>query len=275
MTDLQSLGFYPREFKLFEEFISHPNGMILVTGPTGSGKTTTLYSALKYLASPDVNIVTIEDPIEMVVEEFNQVAVKPRIGITFAAALRTILRQDPDIIMVGEVRDAETAQNAVQAALTGHLVFATLHTNDSGTAIGRLMDLTVEPFLLSSTLIGIIAQRLVRTICQSCKKKAFLTPDQINTLRMKMPEGSNKKLPVYYGEGCAACRGTGYLGRTSIFEVMPVNDKITRLINQRSDTKEIMKVARLDGMATLREVAIKKLAQGVTTFEEIIRVTSE
>lgn len=249
--------------------------MILVTGPTGSGKTTTLYSSLKYLSAPDVNIVSIEDPIEMVVEDFNQVAVQPNIGITFASALRTILRQDPDIIMVGEVRDSETANNAVQAALTGHLVFATLHTNDSATAVGRMLELGVEPFLLSSTLVGVLAQRLVRKICQHCKKRTFLTPDQISTLRMKMPEDSNRKLPVYYGEGCPACRGTGYYGRVALFEVMPVTDKIVRLINQRADTKEIMKVARQDGMLTLREVAIKKLAQGVTTFEEVIRVTTE
>jgi general secretion pathway protein E len=275
LQDLSSLGFYPSEYKLYESFVSRPDGMILVTGPTGSGKTTTLYSSLKYLAGPDVNIVSIEDPIEMVVEEFNQVAVHNRIGITFASTLRTILRQDPDIIMVGEVRDAETAANAVQAALTGHLVFATLHTNDSPSAVGRMLDLEVEPFLLSSTLVGVAAQRLVRMICQHCKKKTFLTPDQINTLRMKMPEKSEKKLPVYYGEGCPACRGTGYYGRTAIYEVMPVSQKIVRLINERADTKEIMKVARLDGMLTLRETAIKKLAQGVTTFEEVVRVTAE
>jgi len=275
MQDLAALGFYPREYKLFESFVSRPNGMVLVTGPTGSGKTTTLYSALKYLAAPDVNIVSIEDPIEMVVEDFNQVAVHPNIGITFASALRTILRQDPDIIMVGELRDAETAANAIQAALTGHLVLATLHTNDSGAAVGRMLDLDVEPFLLSSTLVGVVAQRLVRSICQHCKRKTFLTPDQISALNMKMPEGSSKKLPVYYGEGCTACRGTGYFGRSALYELLPISDKIIRLINERADTKEIMKVSRLDGMLTLREVAIRKLAQGITTYEEVLRVTTE
>ncbi len=275
LQDLSALGFNKREYNLYESFVDRPNGMILVTGPTGSGKTTTLYSSLKFLASPDVNIVSIEDPIEMVVEEFNQVAVNPRIGISFAAALRTILRQDPDIIMVGEVRDSETAANAVQAALTGHLVFATLHTNDSASAIGRMLDLGVEPFLLSSTLVGIVAQRLVRVICQHCRAKTFLTPDQINLLHMKMPEDSNRKLPVYYGEGCAACRGTGYYGRSALYEVMPISTKIARLINERADSKEIMKVARLDGMMTLREAAIKKLAKGVTTFDEVLRVTVE
>ncbi|HOX44908.1 MAG TPA: ATPase, T2SS/T4P/T4SS family [Myxococcota bacterium] len=275
LQDLSALGFNPRDFKLYEEFIVRPNGLVLVTGPTGSGKTTTLYSSLKYLASPEINIVSIEDPIEMVVEDFNQVAVKPNIDITFGSALRTILRQDPDVIMVGEVRDAETASNAVQAALTGHMVFATLHTNDSGSAIGRILDLGVEPFLLSSTLVGIVAQRLLRLICVQCKRKTYLTPDQINLLHMKMPEDQNRRLPIYHGEGCPACRGTGYVGRTAVYEVMPVSDKICKLINQRSDTKEIMKVARLDGMMTLRETAIKKLAQGLTTFEEIMRVTVE
>jgi general secretion pathway protein E len=275
LQDLKALGFYQREYQLFESFVTRPNGMVLVTGPTGSGKTTTLYSSLKFLASPELNIVSIEDPIEMVVEDFNQVAVKNNIGITFAKALRNILRQDPDVIMVGEVRDGETAANAVQAALTGHLVFATLHTTDSGSAIGRLMDLDVEPFLISSTLVGIVAQRLVRMICQHCKSKSILTPDQINALHMKMPEDSTRKLPVFFGEGCPACRGTGYFGRTALYEVMPISSKIVRLINERSDTKEIMKVARLDGMMTLREAAIKKLAQGVTTFDEVIRVTVE
>ncbi len=275
LQDLGSLGFYPAEFKTFESFIDRPEGLVLVTGPTGSGKTTTLYSALKYLAGPEVNIVSIEDPIEMVVDEFNQVAVHTHIGITFASALRTILRQDPDIIMVGEVRDAETASNAVQAAMTGHMVFATLHTNDSATAVGRMLDLNVEPFLLSSTLVGVVAQRLLRTICQECKKKTFLTPDQISALRMKMPDDSAKKLAVYYGEGCPACRGTGYYGRSALYELMPVSEKIVRMINERADSKEIMKAARADGMMTLREVAIRKLAQGITTFEEVIRVTPD
>ncbi len=275
MQDLSSLGFFPREYELFEGFISRPHGMILVTGPTGSGKTTTLYSALKTISRPDINIVSIEDPIEMVVEEFNQVAVHPQIGLSFAAALRNILRQDPDVIMVGEVRDGETAFNAVQAALTGHLVFATLHTNDSGTAVSRMFDLGVEPFLLSSTLLGVIAQRLLRTICQHCRTSTFLTEEQIEALHIKMPEGSSKKLTVHYGEGCPACRGTGYFGRTAIYEVLPVTDKVVRLMNERSDAKEIVKAARIDGMTTLREAGIKKLAQGHTTFEEVLRVTAE
>ena len=273
MQSLPSLGFFPHDYELFEDFISRPHGMILVTGPTGSGKTTTLYSALKTISRPDINIVSIEDPIEMVVEEFNQVAVHPQIGLTFAAALRNILRQDPDVIMVGEVRDGETAFNAVQAALTGHLVFATLHTNDSGSAVSRMFDLGVKPFLLSSTLLGVVAQRLLRTICQHCRAGTFLTEEQIEALHIKMPQGDGKKLTVFYGEGCPACRGTGYFGRTAIYEVLPVNDKIVRLMNDRSDAKEIVKAARIDGMMTLREAGIKKLAQGHTTFEEVLRVT--
>jgi general secretion pathway protein E len=275
MQDLSALGFSQREYNLYENFVSRPHGMVLVTGPTGSGKTTTLYSSLRFLANPEINIVSIEDPVEMVVEDFNQVAVKPNIGITFASALRTILRQDPDVVMVGEVRDAETAANAVQAALTGHMVFATLHTNDTGSAIGRMLDLEVEPFLLSSTLVGVVAQRLVRVICNQCRAKTHLTPDQIAMLKMKMPEDDKRRLPVQYGEGCPACRGTGYFGRSALYEVMPISDKIVRLINERADSKEIIKVARLDGMMTLREAAIKKLAQGVTTFEEVLRVTVE
>jgi general secretion pathway protein E len=275
LQDLSALGFDRSDYKQYESFITRRNGLVLVTGPTGSGKTTTLYSSLKYLCNPDINIVSIEDPIEMIIEDFNQVAVPPVVGITFASALRTILRQDPDVIMVGEVRDADTAGNAVQAALTGHMVLATLHTNDSGAAVGRMFDLDVEPFLLSSTLAGVVAQRLARVICQECKQKTFLTPDQINMLQMKMPEDNKRRLPVFFGQGCAACRGTGYFGRTAIYEVMPVSNKIVRMINEKADTKEIVKVARLDGMTTLREAAIKKLAQGVTTFEEVMRVTVE
>jgi general secretion pathway protein E len=275
MQDLSSIGFFEREYELFKSFIARPNGMILVTGPTGSGKTTTLYSALKLLSGPEVNVVSIEDPIEMIVEDFNQLAVHPQIGITFASALRSILRQDPDVIMVGEVRDGETANNAVQAALTGHLVFATLHTNDSAAAVGRMLDLGVEPFLLSSSLCGVLAQRLMRTICQECKSGTYLTPDQVGTLKMKVSRDRGRKLPVFYGEGCPTCRGTGYYGRTAIFEVLPVTEKIVRMINQRTDSVEIQKAARLDGMMTLREVAVKKLAQGITTFEEVVRVTNE
>jgi general secretion pathway protein E len=247
--------------------------MILVTGPTGSGKTTTLYSALRALSTSEVNVTTIEDPIEMVYEDFNQVLVQPKIEITFASALRTILRQDPDIIMVGEIRDFETAQNAVQAALTGHLVFSTLHTNDAATAVTRLLDLGVEPFLISSTLIGAVAQRLVRKICPHCKKETQLGAEELKVLKFPVQD-PNQKLTVFYGEGCLECRQTGYFGRTGLFEVLEVNEKQKKLINARADASELRKAAVEDGIMLLRECAIKKLAMGITTFEEVIRVTA-
>ena len=274
MQDLENLGFFPRELELFNRFISHTHGMILVTGPTGSGKTTTLYSALKKLASPTVNIITIEDPIEMVYEEFNQVAVQPKIDITFANALRTILRQDPDIIMVGEIRDRETATYAIQAALTGHLVFSTLHTNDTASTITRLLDLGIEPFLISSTLIGVVAQRLVRKICPHCKKETYLSEDELVLLGIPVKD-RKKKYRVWYGEGCLECRHTGYLGRTGIFEVMEITEKVKKLINKRAPASEIKKTAVDEGMMVLRELAIKKLGLGITTLEEVLRVTAE
>ena len=275
IQDIEGLGFFPREREVFENFIAEPNGIILVTGPTGSGKTTTLYSTLKVLATENVNVTTIEDPIEMVMEQFNQVAVQPKVGITFASALRTILRQDPDIIMVGEIRDKETAENAVQSALTGHLVLSTLHTNDTATSVTRLIELGIKPFLVASTLIGVVAQRLVRRICPQCKQDTVLTRDQIQALNIQIPEGQEGSLPVRYGEGCASCRDTGLFGRTGIFEVMPVTDRIHRLIIQEASSLEITKAARMDGMMTLRECAIKKLAEGETSFEEVLRITTE
>ncbi|MFA6033249.1 MAG: GspE/PulE family protein [Myxococcota bacterium] len=271
--DLSELGFFPEEMELFESFIAQPNGMVLVTGPTGSGKTTTLYSALRELATPDVNITTIEDPIEMVYEGLNQTAVQTRIDVTFASALRSILRQDPDIIMVGEIRDQETADMAVQSALTGHMVYSSLHTNDTAGTIGRLLELGVKPYLLASALTGIVAQRLVRTICPHCRKEAFLTPDQIAALEIRIPEGANRRLPVKFGEGCVACRNTGYLGRTGLFEVLKMSDKIRRLIKEHADSAEILKTARADGMITLRENGIRKMAMGITTFDEVISAT--
>ena len=273
MQDLSELGFFPREFELFNTFISQPHGMILVTGPTGSGKTTTLYSALRALSTSEINITTIEDPIEMVYDEFNQVAVQPKIEISFASSLRNILRQDPDVIMVGEIRDFETAQNAVQAALTGHLVFSTLHTNDAASAVTRLLDLGVEPFLISSTLIGTVAQRLVRQICPHCKKEKLLEPEDLKLLRFPVKD-AGQKLPVFFGEGCLDCRQTGYFGRIGLFEVLEMNEKQKKLINARADSVELRKAAVEDGMMLLRECAIKKLAMGVTTFEEVLRVTA-
>ncbi len=274
MQDIENLGFFPRELELFNRFLTHTHGIILVTGPTGSGKTTTLYSALRKIASPAVNVVTIEDPIEMVYEEFNQVAVQPKIDVTFANALRTILRQDPDIIMVGEIRDRDTASHAIQAALTGHLVLSTLHTNDTASAITRLLDLGIEPFLISSTVIGIVAQRLVRKICPHCRKEKTLSEDDLKMLGIAVKDRA-KHYQVWSGEGCSECRNTGYLGRSAIFEVMELGDKIKKLCNQRAPGNEIKKAAVDDGMMILREVAIRKLGLGITTVEEVLRVTAE
>ncbi len=273
MQDLEELGFFARELALFKKFISHTHGIILVTGPTGSGKTTTLYSALKELSTPDVNITTIEDPIEMVYEEFNQIAVQPKIEITFASSLRTILRQDPDIIMVGEIRDFDTAQNAIQAALTGHLVFSTLHTNDAASSITRLLDLGVEPFLISSTLIGVMAQRLLRKTCPHCKQPVELGSDELKELRIPLKDQAQKVM-VYEGAGCLECRQTGFLGRTGIFEVLEVTEKIKKLINARADSSELVKTGVEEGMMLLRECAIKKLGMGVTSLDEVLRITS-
>jgi Type II secretory pathway, ATPase PulE/Tfp pilus assembly pathway, ATPase PilB len=271
LRDLSGLGFYEDELKTFAEWIKRPHGIILVTGPTGSGKTVTLYSALKSLASPEINITTIEDPIEMVWDEFNQTSVQTKIGITFPSALRTILRQDPDIIMVGEIRDEETAQNAVQAALTGHLVFSTLHTNDSATSVTRLIDLGIQPFLISSTLVGTMAQRLMRRICEDCKRNRPLSVDEAGMLNLQAPAG--KRIIVKEGAGCIRCRNTGYFGRTGIFEILPIDNAIRDLIDHSEDFLKIKEMAVKRGMRTLRQSALRKLAEGVTSFEEVVRVT--
>ena len=273
LQDLEEIGFDAREYELFRSFITRPYGIILVTGPTGSGKTTTLYSALKTVATPEVNVVTIEDPIEMVHDRFNQVAVQPQIGVTFASTLRTILRQDPDIIMVGEIRDLETAENAVQAALTGHLVFSTLHTNDSASSITRLMELGIPSYLLSSTVIGVMAQRLVRKICEHCEATHDLLPEEAEAVGLAWDK--HRKITVKYGEGCPQCRGTGYKGRTGIFEVMEVNERIRAVLREKADAEMIARTAIADGMVTLREAAVSKMLKGETTFDEVIRVTGE
>jgi general secretion pathway protein E len=271
LRDLSSLGFYDEELRIFNEWLRRPHGIILVTGPTGSGKTTTLYSALRILSTPDVNITTIEEPVEMIYEEFNQTSVQPKIGITFASALRTILRQDPDIIMVGEIRDLETAQNAVQAALTGHLVFSTLHTNDAPSSVTRLIDLGIQPFLISSTLIGSMAQRLVRNICTHCSRHRPLTREEAAMLGLQPPPG--KRIVVREGAGCMKCRNTGYFGRSGIFEMLQVDNSIRELIDRGEDFLTIKEQAVKNGMRSLREAALRKLAEGITTFEEVVRVT--
>jgi general secretion pathway protein E len=271
LRDLSGLGFYADELQMFGEWIKRPHGIILVTGPTGSGKTVTLYSALKSLASPEINITTIEDPIEMVWDDFNQTSVQTKIGITFPSALRTILRQDPDIIMVGEIRDEETAQNAVQAALTGHLVFSSLHTNDSATSVTRLIDLGIQPFLISSTLVGTMAQRLMRRICEDCKRNRPLSVEEAGMLNLQAPPG--KRIIVKEGAGCIRCRNTGYFGRTGIFEILPIDNAIRDLIDRSEDFLKIKEMAVKRGMRTLRQSALRKLAEGVTSFEEVVRVT--
>ncbi len=268
MQKLDRIGFYPREYQLYSTFIRKPNGIVLVTGPTGSGKTTTLYSSLKTISSPEINIVTVEDPIEMVMEDFNQVGVQTAIGVTFATVLRNILRQDPDVLMIGEIRDRETADNAIQSALTGHLVLSTLHTNDAPTAITRLLDIGVPAFLITSTVNGIIAQRLLRSICQECRYERLLTSDEMIYLGLE-----TKEYKVCEGKGCDACRGTGYKGRTGIFEVLEFTDQLRAKITEQTDMAEIYAVAKSDGMVTLRELAIQKLMEGQTTFNEIVAVT--
>ena len=269
LQDLDALGFFPDDLKRWVDFINQPTGIILVTGPTGSGKTTTLYSTLNHIAKPELNLTTIEDPIEMIFEPFNQVLVQNKIDLTFAAILRTVLRQDPDVIMIGEIRDPETAQMAVQAALTGHLVFSTVHTNDAPSAITRLLDLDVEPFKIASTLIGVMAQRLVRMICDHCRAETVLTAEQVELLDINIAPGAEARLPVQYGEGCVRCRGTGLYGRTGIFELMPVNSTIRNLIKRNATAEEVERAARADGMHTLRERAIRKMASGETSFEEV------
>ena len=277
LRDLGELGMTDLQLEHAKEFLARPTGLVLVTGPTGSGKTSSLYAALRTVSSPEVNVVTIEDPIEIILDSLNQVAVQPKIGLTFAEALRHVLRQDPDVVMVGEVRDSDTALIATQAALTGHLVLATLHTNDSATAITRLLELGVDPFVLSSTLVGVIAQRLVRLVCTDCRVETFLTPDQMSMIGLDVDalveSGQEPQLMVATGEGCVKCRGTGLVGRTGVFEVMEVDDKIRKLLIARAGSKDILAQARNDGMMTLREAALRKLGKGLTSFEEVLRVT--
>jgi general secretion pathway protein E len=268
LQDLDSMGFYSRELTLYNSFIRRPNGIILVTGPTGSGKTTTLYSTLRTLSSPEVNIVTVEDPIEMVMEEFNQIGVQQGIGVGFDSILRNILRQDPDIIMIGEIRDRETAENAVQAALTGHMVLSTLHTNDSVSAIIRLLDLGVPSFLISATVIGIIAQRLVRRICPHCKTSRELTYDERHYLQL-----TKKSYTVWEGQGCKECRSTGYKGRTGLFEVLDMSERLKALITGSVSLADLVAAAGENGLVSLRQVAINKMLEGLTTYEEVVAMT--
>lgn len=251
-------------------------GMILATGPTGSGKTTTLYTILKELSTREVSIITIEDPIEYSLEGIDQIQVNQRTGLTFAAGLRSILRQDPNVIMVGEIRDEETASIAVNAALTGHKLLSTIHTNDAATTLPRLLDMGIEPFLVASTVNVAIGQRLVRTICNDCKTKKTITDAEFNNLASQLPkELMDNRREFYYGKGCSSCGGTGYFGRVGVYEIMEMNDFIREAIMRRADAGEIKKIALKNGMITLLEDGFRKAIAGMTTIEEILRVVHE
>jgi type IV pilus assembly protein PilB len=271
VLDLTKLGFEQKALQEFEEAIHSPFGMVLVTGPTGSGKTTTLYSALSTLNNTDVNIMTAEDPVEYNLMGINQLQIKEEIGLTFASALRSFLRQDPDIIMVGEIRDFETAEIAVKAALTGHLVLSTLHTNDAPSTISRLLNMGIEPFLVSASVLLILAQRLCRKICEHCKEEEKIPAPAL--LKLGFSEDEIKTLKCFKGKGCPACGGTGYKGRIALYEVMPVREELKDLILEGAPATEIKKTAIRLGMKTLRMSGLTKVKEGITSIEEVLRVT--
>ncbi len=269
--DLEMLGFFEDDFEKYKRLITMPFGIVLVTGPTGSGKSTTLYSSLRMLSSPEVNITTVEDPIEMIHEEFNQIGVQPAVNVTFGSVLRNILRQDPDIIMVGEIRDLETAQAAVQAALTGHLVLSTLHTNDSVSTIFRLLDLGIPPYLVHSSLTGVVAQRLVRKICPHCIETFEMEASELADLGLSVPgEGP---FQLKHGKGCIKCRNTGYRGRTGIYEILPYTEDLKRMTSNDASLGDLRQKAAEEGLVSLRNSGIKKMLRGQTTYQEILRVT--
>ena len=268
---LSDLGMDGRKVGMFNRLIKSPYGIILVTGPTGSGKTTTLYAALSTINSPEVNIITIEDPIEYQIDGIGQIQVNPKIDLTFAQGLRSIVRQDPDVILVGEIRDRETAEIAIQSSLTGHLVFSTLHTNDAASAVTRLIDMGIEPFLVTSSVIAIIAQRLVRVLCPKCKEP--YTPDDESLANLGVDKGRLEKQPVYRKMGCAACMNTGYRGRSAIFEILVLDDPLKRLILKTSDSNQISDEAMKRGMTNLLQDGAQKVLEGITTIEEVFRVT--
>lgn len=268
--DLTKLGMDDASLAHMDALIREPHGIVLITGPTGSGKTTTLYAALSRLDAGALNIMTVEDPIEYDLDGISQTQVNTRIEMSFARALRTILRQDPDVVMIGEIRDIETAQIAVQASLTGHLVFATLHTNDAVSAVTRLVDMGVEPFLLSSSLIGVGAQRLVRRLCMECRKPFAANPEQLRTLGFTPTDGT-----FYTAQGCPACNHTGYRGRTGIYELLTVDDDLRRLVHDRASEQVLRAHAVAHGMRSLRDDGMRLAAQGVISLEEVVRVTRE
>ncbi|BDU50197.1 type II secretion system ATPase GspE [Haliovirga abyssi] len=271
MINLENLGFEKENLEKFRKLIRKPHGIILVTGPTGSGKTSTLYGALNEINTLDKNIITLEDPVEYQLKIINQVQVKSDVGLTFASGLRSILRQDPDVIMVGEIRDKETAEIAIESAMTGHLVFSTLHTNSAAGTITRLIDMGVEPFLISSSIIGIVGQRLVRKICNSCKTEHTAEKEEMLELNLD----ATKEYKISSGEGCNSCKKTGYKGRTAIHELLIPNEKIRKLIIEKESSGAINKEAIKSGMKTMRDDGVTKILKGITTIEEVIRVTQE
>jgi general secretion pathway protein E len=273
VKDFKALGFSDEDISRWTDFVAKPYGIILVTGPTGSGKTTTLYSTLKMLAKPDVNVCTIEDPIEMVEPQFNQMQVQPSIGLDFASGVRTLMRQDPDIIMVGEIRDLETAEIAIQAALTGHLVLSTLHTNDAPSAVTRLLDIGVPPYLIHSTLLGVLAQRLVRILCPHCKESGTLSDESWTNL--VAPWKAAKPAKVCLNKGCLECRMTGYMGRMGIFEMLTMTPALRKFITSDCDVALVRGQAYKDGMKPLRISGAMKVAAGLSTVEEVLKATPQ
>ena len=271
ILQLSDLGMDAKPIRLFNRLIKSPYGIILVTGPTGSGKSTTLYAALTTINHPEINIITIEDPIEYQIEGIGQIQVNPKIDLTFAAGLRSIVRQDPDVILVGEIRDRETAEIAIQSSLTGHLVFSTLHTNDAASAVTRLIDMGIEPFLVTSAVIAVVAQRLVRLLCPKCKEA--YTPDAESLTNVGISQEMLKNHILYRKKGCPACMNTGYRGRSAIFEIMIMDEDIKRLVLKTSDSNQINELAVNRGMTTLLQNGAEKVLQGVTTLEEVLRVT--
>ena len=268
---LSDLGMHDQRIKLLNRLIKSPYGIILVTGPTGSGKTTTLYAALSTINHPEINIITIEDPIEYQMDGVGQIQVNPKIDLTFATGLRSIVRQDPDVILIGEIRDRETAEIAIQSSLTGHLVFSTLHTNDAASAVTRLIDMGIEPFLVTSSIIAIIAQRLVRMLCPHCKE--VYVPDEEPLANLGLDRSVLQNNTFYRKKGCNLCMQTGFRGRTAIFEIMIVDDEIKRLVLKTSDANQINELALKQGMITLQKDGIDKVLKGITTTEEVLRVT--
>jgi general secretion pathway protein E len=275
LLSLEDIGFEPELFPLYTRLIRRSHGIILVTGPTGSGKSTTLYATLLRLNAAELNIITVEDPIEYQLNGVGQIQVNPKIDLTFANGLRSILRQDPDIIMVGEIRDRETAEIAIQSSLTGHLVFSTLHTNDAASAVTRLIDMGVEPFLISSSVLAMMAQRLVRLICLSCREPFAPDAETLGELGLTQSELLQQGGQFFHGRGCEACRYTGYRGRTGIYEMLVIDDPIRNLIMQRVNANMIKTTAVGRGMHTLLQAGARKVLAGRTTAEEVLRVTQE